>query len=111
MTDHHPPTGQYQPRPHYQAAPGWYADPSGAACWRYFDGHQWTDHVHVAEIHQRQPQAAVVRPIPHDQSQAATATPDRDRAWPDAMNTLKEPCGAVRSGAELWLHRVATVWR
>jgi len=54
MTSQHPPGHQYQ------AAPGWYADPSGAAWLRYFDGYWWTDHVHpAAEIHQ--PQAAVVR--------------------------------------------------
>jgi HJR/Mrr/RecB family endonuclease len=83
VTDQDPSTGQHQPRGHYQAAPGWYADPSGAARWRYFDGHQWTNHVHVAaEIHQPQPQAqaAVVRSSPQDQSQAATATPDLDPA-------------------------------
>jgi Restriction endonuclease/Protein of unknown function (DUF2510) len=58
--------------------PGWYADPSGAAWWRYFDGYRWTHHVQPAEIHQ--PQGEVVRPGPQDQSQAVTATPDLDIA-------------------------------
>ena len=29
-----------------QAPAGWYADPSGRNEQRYFDGHQWTEHVH-----------------------------------------------------------------
>ncbi|MBA2552406.1 MAG: DUF2510 domain-containing protein, partial [Geodermatophilaceae bacterium] len=27
-----------------QPQPGWYADPSGAAAQRWWDGNQWTDH-------------------------------------------------------------------
>jgi hypothetical protein len=74
----------------YQAAPGWYADPSGAAWLRYFDGYRWTNHVHAAaEIHQPQPQAAVC-PNPQDQPQAAPATPDPDPApdVPDLATTM-----------------------
>jgi hypothetical protein len=81
-------TGQHPPGHQYQAAPGWYADPSGAAWLRYFDGYRWTNHVHpAAEIHQ--PQAAVVRPNPQDQPQAATATPDADVPGLDGMSGVE----------------------
>jgi|UPI0003795875 hypothetical protein len=68
-------TTQRPPGRQYQAAPGWYADPSGAAWLRYFDGYRWTHHVHAAaEIHQPelQPEAAVVSPTPKDQPPPAT---------------------------------------
>jgi hypothetical protein len=86
MTDPHAWTSQHHPSHQYQAAPGWYADPSGAPWWRYFDGHRWTNQVHVAaETRQPQPQAAVVRPSPQDQSLAVSATPDLDPA-PDLLD-------------------------
>lgn len=65
--------------PRYQAAPGWYPDPSGAPGWRYFNGHQWTTQIHgvATEIYQPQvqPPAAVVLPSPQDQPHEASATP------------------------------------
>jgi hypothetical protein len=73
-------TGQHPPGHQYQAAPGWYADPSGAAWLRYFDGYRWTNHVHPAAENHRPQAAAVVRPNPHDEPQAASATPDPDPA-------------------------------
>ncbi|WP_349865021.1 DUF2510 domain-containing protein [Leifsonia sp. WHRI 6310E] len=55
-------------------APGWYADPYGAAPQRWWDGTQWTAHVSQAAVPQaagqptapqyRQPQAAVRAPRP-----------------------------------------------
>jgi DNA polymerase-3 subunit epsilon len=41
-----PPTGETAPEPLDRSAPaGWYADPAGQPCFRYWDGVQWTGHV------------------------------------------------------------------
>jgi hypothetical protein len=76
MTGPHPWTGQHHPSRSYQAAPGWYSDPSGAAQWRWFDGYRWTEHVHAvgAETQQPQHQTAVLQPG-QDRPLAAAVVP------------------------------------
>lgn len=87
-------TGPHQPYRQYQAAPGWYPDPSGGPWWRYFDGYQWTHHVHTPKAQQPQPQvftppgpqntaissggpAPVAPSPPQDQSSVAAITSTR----------------------------------
>lgn len=62
-------------------APGWYADPSGAPGLRWWDGAQWTEHVHVAEA-AAVPMASV-SPVP---GATASASP-----VPGATASVPEP--------------------
>ncbi|WP_313539467.1 DUF2510 domain-containing protein [Leifsonia aquatica] len=65
-------------------APGWYADPYGAAPQRWWDGTQWTGHVSQAAV--PQPAAAQAAPTqpqyPQYQQQAAAVRPARPELNP-----------------------------
>lgn len=62
-----------------QTPPGWYADPAGKHEQRYFDGQQWTEHVHS---HGRQAIDPIGAPghIPTVQREAAKVQGDVQRA-------------------------------
>ncbi|AEW93218.1 MULTISPECIES: phospholipid scramblase-related protein [Streptomycetaceae] len=74
-------------------AAGWYADPHGTPDLRWWDGSQWTEHVHAA-VPQRQPApqappAAQPQPVPQAQAPQAQAAqfpaPQAQAPQPPAM--------------------------
>ena len=60
-----------------EPAEGWYADPTGAAQLRWWDGHAWTQYVEPYEATPAQSETAEATPA---QSETAEATPAYDEA-------------------------------
>lgn len=60
-----------------EPAEGWYADPTGAAQLRWWDGHAWTQYVEPYEATPAQSETAGATPA---QSETAEATPAYDEA-------------------------------
>jgi uncharacterized Tic20 family protein len=52
------------------SAPGWYTDPNGQPCQRWWDGTQWTDQTQAVQAAYPQPYA-----------QRAVMTPEQARQW------------------------------
>ena len=65
-----------------EPAEGWYADPTGAAQLRWWDGHAWTQYVEPYEATPAQSETAEATPA---QSETAEATPAYDEAQYDAQ--------------------------
>jgi hypothetical protein len=74
-----------------ESAPGWHADPTGKAVYRYWDGSAWTEH--TAYDHEPQPQPPPeAEPAPMPPPDPATAESDQSPTarrileWTDAAN-------------------------
>ena len=65
-----------------EPAEGWYADPTGAAQLRWWDGHAWTQYVEPYEATPAQSETAEATPA---QSETAEAIPAYDEAQYDAQ--------------------------
>lgn len=90
-----------------QTPPGWYADPAGRHEQRYFDGQQWTEHVHS---HGRQAVDPIGGPshVPTVQRDAAKVQQDVQRAgqagqagWQGGGSLFTEPVLVINQKAKL----------
>lgn len=80
-----------------EPAEGWYADPTGAAQLRWWDGHAWTQYVEPYEATSAQSETAEVIPAydeaPYDaqQEQVATNVPTQEAAEVPPIPSPEEP--------------------
>jgi uncharacterized Tic20 family protein len=72
------------------SAPGWYPDPNGQPCRRWWDGTQWTDQTQVQQAQEQQTAYAQQAPgwqqgqqaaYPQPYAQPTVMTPDQARQW------------------------------